>query len=90
MLFVPEFASIFVQSEDEDDEDPGVGHFRLENIKDRPPIFEPEAIHDALEDIAWTRDAHWVETQVVSSEEPTVVEDCNDDIQRELAFYNQV
>jgi len=82
---------VHAQSEDDEyDEDEGVRQFRLGAIKDRPPIFEPDAIHDILEDIAWTREAAWVETQSVTGDEPTAVGDCNDDIQRELAFYNQV
>ena len=40
--------------------------FRLANIKDRPPIFEAEALHEVLEDMAWTAATNWVDTQVPS------------------------
>ena len=46
-----------------DEEAAGVEQFRLENIKDRPPIFDAEALHDAYEDIAWAEPADWTQTQ---------------------------
>lgn len=36
----------------------------MANIKDRPPIFEAEALHEVLEDMAWTAATNWVDTQV--------------------------
>jgi rRNA-processing protein EBP2 len=70
------------------DGDPGVEQFRLENIKDRPPIFEAEALHEVLEDFAWTVPKDWSQTQVISLETATDVPDVHDDMARELAFYN--
>lgn len=46
-----------------EDEAAGVEQFRLENIKDRPPIFDAEALHDAVEDIAWEEPQDWTQTQ---------------------------
>lgn len=45
---------------------------------------------EKLEDISWTDLVGWEETQAVTHEDPTQVEDVDDDIARELAFYNQV
>lgn len=56
----------------------------------RPPIYNVDAIHDALEDIAWVEEADWNESLAITSAEATQVEDVDDDLGRELAFYNQV
>lgn len=45
---------------------------------------------EALEEIAWPEDVPWDEGQAVTAEDPTVVQDVDDDLGRELAFYNQV
>lgn len=57
---------------------------------EREPIYDVDALHEKLEDIAWSEDAPWEATQVVTAEAPTHVEDADDDLQRELAFYQQV
>lgn len=57
---------------------------------EREPIYDVDALHEKLEDIAWSESAPWEATQVVTSEQPTHVEDADDDLQRELAFYQQV
>lgn len=64
--------------------------FRLENIKDRPPIFDAEALHDALEEFGWSQPADFAQTQVVTlaSTAQESVPDIHDDMARELAFYN--
>lgn len=56
----------------------------------RPAIYNADALHEKLEDIAWAGDADWAESLAVTSAQPTTVEDIDDDLSRELAFYNQV
>lgn len=76
-------------SEPSDDE-AELAPFRLENIKDRPPIFDADALHEALEEFAWDQPADWTQTQVVTlaSSASASVPDIHDDMARELAFYN--
>lgn len=38
--------------------------FRLANIKDRPPIFDADALHDLYEDLAWETPEDWTQLQV--------------------------
>lgn len=77
---------------DSEDEDRGLGlsQFRLDQLKDRPPIMELDALHDALEDISWTDQQDWIETQTVTAPEASTLSNVDDDVQRELSFYNQV
>jgi rRNA-processing protein EBP2 len=49
-----------------------------------------DALHEKLEDIAWVEEQGWEESLVVTGKEPTQVADVDDDLERELAFYNQV
>ena len=58
--------------------------------EERQSIYNTEALHDKLEDISWTVEQPWVETQVVTHAETTQVDSVDDDLARELAFYNQV
>lgn len=57
---------------------------------EREPIYDIEALHEKLEDIGWSESAPWEATQVITADQPTVVADVEDDLQRELAFYQQV
>ena len=43
-----------------------------------------------MEDISWSTEQPWVETQVITNLEVTDVGNVDDDLARELAFYNQV
>jgi len=52
-------------------------------------IYDAEAIHDKLEDFAWTEHQPWVETLTITSSAPTHIDSVDDDMERELAFYNQ-
>ena len=52
-------------------------------------IYNAEALHDKLEDIAWTQEQPWAETLAITSEKPIDIKDVDDDLERELAFYNQ-
>ena len=58
--------------------------------EERQTIYNTEALHDKLEDISWTIEQPWVETQVITHAEATQVDSVDDDLARELAFYNQV
>jgi hypothetical protein len=55
----------------------------------RPAINNIHALHDKMEDIAWTEEAPWQESLTVTSEHPTQIDNVDDDLERELAFYNQ-
>lgn len=55
----------------------------------RQVIYNIDALHEKLEDIGWTTEVVWDETLAVTSEQPTVVGNVEDDLARELAFYNQ-
>ena len=57
---------------------------------ERQSIYNTDAMHDKLEDISWSTEQPWVETQVITHTEPTLVDSVDDDLARELAFYNQV
>jgi len=71
---------------DEDGEDAGP---RKKYGVDRPAIYNVDAMHDKLEDIAWLDNTDFLEHQVVTSAEPVKVGNVDDDVERELAFYNQ-
>jgi hypothetical protein len=47
-------------------------------------------MHDKLEDIGWSEEQPWEEAMALTSSEPVVLADAEDDLERELAFYNQV
>jgi len=84
-----------MQSEEEEDEEEDTsgsdGEGRAAAApRERKPIYDADAIHEKLEDIAWAEEQAWEETQVVTGEEPTEVDNVEDDLGRELAFYNQV
>jgi hypothetical protein len=54
----------WVQVTSESENEAGIEQFRLDNIKDRPPILDADALHDAYEDIAWEEPSDWTQTQV--------------------------
>ena len=58
--------------------------------EERQAIYNTEALHDRLEDISWVEEHPWEATQVISQQQPTTVANIDDDLERELAFYNQV
>ncbi|KAK9803694.1 hypothetical protein WJX73_001841 [Symbiochloris irregularis] len=55
----------------------------------RPHIYNTAGLLERLEDIAWVADAPWDETQTITGVDPEQVEDVDDDLTRELSFYNQ-
>jgi rRNA-processing protein EBP2 len=66
------------QEEDEEEEE-----------EEHVGIYNTEALHDKLEDIAWSEEQPWAETLAITSAQATHVDDVDDDLERELAFYNQ-
>ena len=56
----------------------------------RKAIYNVEALHELLEDLEYSKDADWHETQVLTAEEVEPLEDVDDDLSRELSFYEQV
>eukprot|EP01026_Neomeris_dumetosa_P061913 TRINITY_DN5850_c1_g1_i1.p1 TRINITY_DN5850_c1_g1~~TRINITY_DN5850_c1_g1_i1.p1 ORF type:complete len:293 (-),score=62.48 TRINITY_DN5850_c1_g1_i1:174-1052(-) len=59
------------------------------NVEDRPPRYEVEALHDKLEDFGWSTEVPWEETLVITNEQVDHVNNADDDLERELSFYNQ-
>lgn len=55
----------------------------------RHAIYNVDALHDKLEDIAWSEEQPWEESLALTSPVPTAVANAEDDLERELAFYNQ-
>lgn len=75
-----------LEEDEEEEEQPGPLH---RGGPDRAPIYNIEALHEKYEDVGWAADAEWIDTLAVTASEPTVVSNIDDDIERELAFYNQ-
>lgn len=57
--------------------------------EERGVIYNVEALHDKLEEFGWSEQERWEETLVVTTPEPVGVENVEDDLEREMAFYNQ-
>ena len=56
----------------------------------RKQIYNTDQLHDKLEDIAWSEQAEWLETQVITADSRPQIDNVEDDLTRELAFFNQV
>ena len=56
----------------------------------RKQIYNTDQLHDKLEDIGWSEQADWLETQVITSSSRPQIDNVEDDLTRELAFFNQV
>lgn len=52
-------------------------------------MYNQEALHDKLEEIMW-EGADFTDTQATTSKDDEQIRDIEDDLQRELVFYNQV
>ena len=74
-----------MEEEEEEEEDGGDA-----GPSKREQTYNVEGMHEKLEDIGWTEEAAWDETLMITTEQPTHVENVDDDLARELAFYNQV
>lgn len=77
-------------SDEEEDEEEGDGEEEGAAPQRRPAIYNVEVLHDKLEDVGWSEEAAWDETLALTAAEPTAVGNPEDDLERELAFYNQV
>ena len=56
----------------------------------RKAIYNAEALHELLEDLEYSQAADWHETQVLTAEAAEPLADVDDDLSRELSFYEQV
>ena len=72
-----------VEEEDEGEEGGDAGPSKREHI------YNMDGMHEKLEDIGWTGEAAWDETLMITTAVPTHVDNVDDDLARELAFYNQ-
>ena len=72
-----------------DDDFEGEGSEEESPAAERESIYNVDVLHEKLEDFGWSEQERWVETQVVTSAEPVSVSNVEDDLERELAFYNQ-
>lgn len=78
-------------SDDDEEEDGGEGEGgRSKGAPLREAIYNVDALHDKLEDIAWSEEQPWEESLALTGAAPTMVSNPEDDLERELAFYNQV
>lgn len=77
-------------SDGEEEDEEGEGGGRGGGAPLREAIYNVEALHDKLEDIAWSEEQPWEESLALTGAAPTVVVNAEDDLERELAFYNQV
>ncbi len=75
--------------DDEEEGEDGEGG-RSNGAPLREAIYNVDALHDKLEDIAWSEEQPWEESLALTGAAPTVVSNPEDDLERELAFYNQV
>eukprot|EP01024_Parvocaulis_polyphysoides_P074820 TRINITY_DN96518_c0_g1_i1.p1 TRINITY_DN96518_c0_g1~~TRINITY_DN96518_c0_g1_i1.p1 ORF type:complete len:306 (-),score=60.92 TRINITY_DN96518_c0_g1_i1:335-1225(-) len=57
--------------------------------QDRAPYYDVEGLHDKLEDFGWSTEVGWDETLVITNEQVDTINSVDDDLERELAFYNQ-
>ena len=70
--------------QEEEEEEHGAGPSTREHI------YDVDSMHEKLEDIGWTSEAAWDETLMITSNDAAQVDDVDDDLARELSFYNQV
>ena len=59
------------------------------NLQEETGIYNQEGLHDKLEEIMW-EGADFLDTQATTSARDEPIQDIEDDLQRELVFYNQV
>ena len=74
---------------EEDLEDGQEGAAPLASPSGRPLVYRHDEIHDKLEDIMWDN-VPWVEAQAITGTSTEQVANVDDDLERELSFYNQV
>ncbi|KAI9315404.1 eukaryotic rRNA processing protein EBP2-domain-containing protein [Dichotomocladium elegans] len=76
------------QNSDEEEAEDDQEDEQLAKVKDRKPINDEEAMVRITENLK-LKGLPWIETMTVTSSQPVVIEDINDDMARELAFYQQ-
>ncbi|GAX82022.1 hypothetical protein CEUSTIGMA_g9450.t1 [Chlamydomonas eustigma] len=69
------------EEEEEDGNEPGPSG--------REHVYDVEGMHEKLEDICWVSEGAWEETLMITNKDDAFVENVDDDLARELAFYNQ-
>jgi hypothetical protein len=79
--------SLLLQEEEEEEEEE---EEQQQQHAERQPHYNVDGLHEKLEDIGWASDAKWEDTLVITNEQDTQVDNVDDDLARELAFYNQV
>lgn len=81
-----------VDSEEDNSDDEFEAELAASGLMDqeeREAIYNVDGLHEGLEQIGWDESVIWEEGRIITSETPTQVSDINDDLSRELAFYNQ-
>eukprot|EP00854_Cymbomonas_tetramitiformis_P020950 gene20950-25137_t len=79
-------------SEEDDSDDEFEAELAASGLMDqeeREAIYNVDGLHEGLEQIGWDESVIWEEGRIITNETPTQVSDINDDLSRELAFYNQ-
>lgn len=66
-----------------------VGPAEAAEATGREVIYNADVLHEKLEDFGWSEQERWEETLVITGEAPTTIANVEDDLERELAFYNQ-
>lgn len=59
---------------EEEEEDEEGGALPRRGGEAREPIYDVEGLHETLEDIGWTAEAPWDETQVITGKDESQVE----------------
>ncbi|KAG1680383.1 hypothetical protein FOA52_015474 [Chlamydomonas sp. UWO 241] len=74
---------------DEEEEEHGLeGDEAGPSVEPREPVYDAEGLHEKLEDIAWIQGASWADAQVITGTDNAQVDNIDDDLERELTFYN--
>ncbi|KAL0079843.1 putative rRNA-processing protein ebp2 [Phycomyces blakesleeanus] len=80
---------VLENDEDEEDEEEFSDDEEDVVVKEQRPLYNDEAALTRLANDLKLKDLPWIETMVVTSSEPTVVADVEDEMARELSFYQQ-
>ncbi|KAK9862248.1 hypothetical protein WJX84_002448 [Apatococcus fuscideae] len=85
-----DFENVELMGEGEDEEEEaGAAGPSGAGPEPRKQIYNTDQLHDKLEDIGWSEQADWLETQVITSSSRPQIDNVEDDLTRELAFFNQ-
>jgi rRNA-processing protein EBP2 len=79
-----------VEEQEEDDDDDDSHEYEAQGALDEEFIYEADAMAEIRGDISWGGETEqWKEGLVLTSKHEIEVEDVENDLDRELAFYNQ-